>query len=182
MARDRTALVVVDMQNLFVDAVGPHGPRVVTEVNALVGAVADAGGTVLYTRDVDPVPGTAGTPRAELHADLRVRGPVVAKGPGARGGFSGFGLAPPGAPPGGGGLGALAGHLRAAAAEHVVVVGIAADVCVSATAMDARRLGYPVTMPLRATAFVGAHPGGDEAALQELRAAGVAIDATPASH
>ncbi|HEY6738396.1 MAG TPA: isochorismatase family protein, partial [Actinopolymorphaceae bacterium] len=121
--------------------------------------------------------------QAELHPDLDVRGTVVPKGPGKDGGYSGFVLAagsdPAGEPvrgtPGSGGLGPLAEQLRGARAEAVVVVGIAADVCVSATAMDARRLGYDVTMPLSAVAFVHAHPRGDDAAIADLRAAGVAI-------
>jgi nicotinamidase/pyrazinamidase len=49
-------------------------------------------------------------------------------------------------------------------------------VCVAATARDARRLGYQVTIPLAATAFVHAHPQGDDAALAELVAAGVVVD------
>lgn len=100
---------------------------------------------------------------------------MVPKGPGRSGGFSGFVLAGQG-PPGAGGLSPLAGHLRAAGVDAVVVVGLAADVCVSATAIDARRLGYTVTVPLTATAFVHAHPGGDDAAIAELRAAGVTVE------
>lgn len=168
----RSALVVVDMQNMFVDAVGPAGPRVLAEVNALVAGDA----AVFYTEDVEPTAGAAGSPSAELHTELDVRGPVVPKGPGRAGGFSGFVLGLDGAAPGAGGLSALGGHLRDAGAEEVVVVGLAADVCVSATAMDARRLGYRVTVPLRATAFVGAHPGGDDGAIADLRAAGVAVE------
>jgi nicotinamidase/pyrazinamidase len=63
------------------------------------------------------------------------------------------------------GLGALADLL----------VGIAADVCVAATARDALRLGYPARIPLHATAFVHAHPDGDDAAVAELRDAGVLV-------
>jgi hypothetical protein len=33
-----------------------------------------------------------------------------------------------------------------------------------------------VTLPLRATAFVGAHPAGEDAAVEHLRAGGVVID------
>lgn len=77
--------------------------------------------------------------------------------------------------PGAGGLSALAEHLRRAGTTRVTVVGIAADVCVAATARDAVRLGYPTTVALAATAFVGAHPDGDGAAVNDLRAAGIDI-------
>jgi nicotinamidase/pyrazinamidase len=103
----------------------------------------------------------------------------VPKGPGKHGGFSGFVLLAGGRAdgdrPGAGGLGSLAEHLREARVEALVVVGIAADVCVSATAQDARRLGYRVSVPLSATAFVHAHPGGDEGAIADLRAAGITV-------
>lgn len=85
---------------------------------------------------------------------------MVEKGPGRSGGFSGFVLLRLAGCPGAGGLGGLAGGLAGAATSHVTVVGIAADVCVSATAADAARLGYPTTVALAATAFVGAHPDG----------------------
>jgi nicotinamidase/pyrazinamidase len=122
----------------------------------------------------------AGDPdgQTDLAAGLDVRGTIVPKGPGRSGGFSGFVLLSSGLPDGkagGGGLSALPGLLRDAEVDSVVVAGIATDVCVSATARDARRLGYPVTIPLPATAFVHAHPDGDDAALAELREAGVTI-------
>jgi nicotinamidase/pyrazinamidase len=174
------ALIVVDMQNLFVDAVGERGADVLAGVNKEVADAVDRGQPVFYTRDFAPVelPDGDEEGRTELHPDLDVRGTVVLKGPGKRGGFSAFLHAPvlePNQPHGGGGLGRLAGLLRSAGAESVRVVGIAADVCVAATARDAVRLGYPATIPLRATAFVHTHPDGDEAAVAELRADGVRV-------
>lgn len=73
----------------------------------------------------------------------------------------------------------LVGLLARADVGAVGVVGLAADVCVAATARDARRLGYRVAIPLGATAFVHAHPGGDEAALEDLRAAEVPVADEP---
>jgi nicotinamidase/pyrazinamidase len=55
------------------------------------------------------------------------------------------------------------------------VVGLAGDVCVKATALDAVRLGYEVEVPLQATAFVEVEPGDGERAVAELREAGVRI-------
>ncbi len=174
------ALIVVDMQNLFVDAVGADGPRVLAAVNRQVAAAVASGRPVFYTRDFAPIDLPDGDPenRTALHPDLDVRGVVVDKGPGKRGGFSGFVLAPvlePQQPYGGGSLGPLVRLIRDCGADSVTVVGIAAEVCVAATARDAIRLGYAVTVPVEATAFVHSHPDGDRAALAELRQAGVTV-------
>lgn len=164
-----TALIVVDMQNMFVDT---GGVSTVDAVNERVASAVERGWPVFYTRDVAPVDRPADA-SFELHPRLDVRGVVVPKGPGKDGGFSGFVLAGDG--PGAGGLGPLAGHLRDAGVRSVLVVGIAADVCVAATARDAVRLGYNATVDLDATAFVGAHPDGRAGAVAELRDAGVSV-------
>ncbi|UYM06306.1 cysteine hydrolase family protein [Solicola gregarius] len=181
----RSALIVVDMQNAFVDpAAGlpvEGADRVVAAVNERVVEAADDGRPVFYTRDVAPIDLPVGDPdgQTDLYPGLNARGTLVDKGPGKNGGFSGFVLTSTAeqvaGEAGDGGLSMLAAHLRRANVEHVTVVGLAADVCVSATARDARRLGYHVTMPLEATAFVHAHADGDEAAIAALTAAGVNI-------
>lgn len=180
---ERGALIVVDMQNAFIAPVGspavPGAAEVVKAVNGCVAEVADRW-PIFYTKDVAPFELPEGDPdgQIELHADLDVRGTVVPKGPGKRGGFSGFVLASEytsDVGPGTGALGPLAGLLAESDVDTVVVVGLAADVCVAATARDARRLGYRVTVPLHATAFVHAHPGGDAAAIADLRAAGITV-------
>lgn len=173
--RQSTALVVVDMQNLFVDI---GGEEVVGAVNERVKLAQERGWPIFYTRDYAPTDLPTDDPALELHPNLDVQGTVVTKGPGNRGGFSGFVLAPEQRTdegPGNGGLSMLAGLLRDVGVDSVVVVGIATDVCVAATARDAVRLGYDVTVDLAASAFVGAHPDGDEAALTELRTAGVTV-------
>ena len=134
------SLVVVDMQRLFVAAVAEQTPRSVDAVNRRVAETLAHGGAVFYTRDVRPTDDGQGT---ELAAGLDVRGPVLDKGPGTHGGFSGFVLARTAAPPGAGALSQLAAHLAAAGTTRVIVAGLAADVCVSPTARDAARLGYP---------------------------------------
>lgn len=170
-----TALIVVDVQNMFVDI---GGEEVVDAVNEHVARAHEQGWPVYYTYDCAPNDLPADDPALNLHPKLDVRGTVVRKGPGNNGGFSGFLLAPEvGADegPGTGGLSALAGLLREAGVRSVLVVGIAADVCVAATARDALRLGCDATVALSATAFVGAHPNGNEAAVADLRAAGVTV-------
>lgn len=177
--RPDTALIVVDMQNAFTAPTGGpavHGAdRVVSAVNTWVDRAVDHGWPVFYTRDIAPSELPAGDPdkQTDLDAGVRVRGTVVPKGPGQRGRFSGFVLTRDA--PGAGGLSALPALLREAQVASVVVTGLAADVCVAATAQDARRLGYHVTVALDATAFVHAHPDGDTAALDELRDAGITI-------
>lgn len=181
------ALIVVDMQNAFVaPAGGPGVPGAAEVVKAVNDCVAEVAGRwpIFYTKDVAPFELPEGDPdgQTELHADLDVRGTVVPKGPGKRGGFSGFVLASEytaDAGPGTGALGPLAGLLTESGVDSVVVVGLAADVCVAATARDARRLGYEVTVPLHASAFVHAHPRGDDAAIADLRAAGITVTGQP---
>jgi len=56
-----------------------------------------------------------------------------------------------------------------------VVVGLAGDWCVKATAIDGVRLGYGVTVPLHLTRFVELNPGDSDRAVEEMRAAGVAV-------
>lgn len=184
-ARDgaRTALVVVDMQNAFIADGAPlridQAPDVVHAVNSWVGWAADHGWPVLYTRDIEPTDLPDGDPQrlTDLYGKLDLRGEVVDKGPGRLGGFSGFVLSSVHAAgsPGDGGLSRLATALVQHDVEHIMVVGLAADVCVAATARDARRLGYEVTVPLGATAFVHAHPSGDDAAIAELTNVGVDV-------
>ncbi len=67
----------------------------------------------------------------------------------------------------------LADWLRDRAIEEVVVVGIATDHCVRATALDAADEGFETTVLLDLTA--GVAPGTTAAALDQLREAGVRI-------
>lgn len=186
-----TALVVVDVQHDFASPDGglyvPGGDAVVPIVDAEVQAARAAGATVVYTQDWHP-PSTphfakdggtwpvhcvADTWGAQLHTDLTVDGPVVRKGVDGGDGYSGFSVRDP-----------ISGEEEAtelgrlldeAGVARVVVVGLAGDVCVKATALDAVRLGYEVELPLPATAFVEVEPGDGERAVAELREAGVRI-------
>ena len=68
--------------------------------------------------------------------------------------------------------------LRAADISRVVVVGLATDYCVKATALDAARLGFETAVLTDAIAAVDLAPGDGERALDEMRDAGVAIEET----
>ena len=69
----------------------------------------------------------------------------------------------------------LEGILRAADVEHVVVVGLATDYCVKATALDAVRLGFDTALLTDAVAAVDLEPGDGDRALDEMREAGVTM-------
>lgn len=186
-----TALVVVDVQNDFADPAGglyvAGGEEVVPVVNAEVDAALDAGAAVFYTQDWHP----ASTPHfakdggtwpthcvqdtwgAELHPGLRIVGPVVRKGSSGEDGYSGFSQRDPvtgeTVPT------ALDRLLRDAGVTRVVVTGLAEDVCVKETALDAARLGYDVTVPLAATRAVELQDGDARRAREEMQVAGITL-------
>jgi nicotinamidase/pyrazinamidase len=189
---ERTALIVVDVQNDFADPKGglyvSGGEDIVPVVNDEIAAATAAGAPVFYTQDwhppttphflkdggVWPVHCVRDTWGAELHPALRVEGPVVRKGTEGEDGYSGFSVRDPVS--GAESATRLGALLDRAEVSRTVVVGLAGDVCVKATALDARRLGYDVTVPLRATRFVELVAGDGERAVTELRDAGVAVD------
>ena len=186
-----TALIVVDMQNDFADPEGSlyvaGGEEVVPIVNREIEAALEAGAFVVYTQDwhpestphfakdggIWPVHCVGGTWGAELHPELRVAGPAVRKGTGGEDGYSGFSVRDPesGEESGTG----LAEMLAERGVERVVVVGLALDYCVKATALDAAAAGLPTTVLSGATRAVNLEPGDDDRALQELAAAGVTL-------
>jgi nicotinamidase/pyrazinamidase len=188
---DRTALVVVDVQNDFADPEGslsvPGGEAVVDVVNAEAAAAHAAGAVVVTTQDWHPpdtphfakdggtwpVHCVRDTWGAALHPRLRVEGERIRKGTGGEDGYSGFTVADPetGAttPTG------LADLLRERHVEKVVVVGLATDYCVKATALDAVRLGFATTVLADGVRPVEVEPGDGRRALDEMAAAGIAV-------
>lgn len=174
------ALLIVDVQNDFVPPDGalavPDGHEVVEPIDRL--RRSGAFDLVIATRDWHPPDHAsfaphggpwpehcvAGTPGAELHPAIQ-EGPVhhvVDKGTERTGdGYSAF-EAP-----------ALRELLREAGIDHVTVTGLAADVCVRHTALDALREGFRVTVPRAAVR--GIDPERTAAALRELEEAGAEI-------
>jgi len=177
------ALIVVDVQVDFC----PGGALAVADGDAVVpraNALARSGDfdLVVATRDWHPVdhgsfvtadpPGpwpvhcVQGTPGAELHPDLDrdAIDAVVDKGAAIDAeGYSGFDGTD------------LAALLHGRGIEQITVVGLATDVCVRATALDARAEGFEVVVDPTATRAVELEPGDGERALEELRAAGVSV-------
>jgi nicotinamidase/pyrazinamidase len=185
------ALLVVDVQNDFVDPAGSlavaGGVEIVPVVNDLVTAARGGGSPVVYTQDWHPpvtphfassggiwpdhcVQGTWG---AELHPDLLVEGPIVRKGAEGEDGYSGFRGRDP--VTGEEGPTALEGILRDAGARRVVIAGLATDYCVLETARHAVELGFEAEVVRAAVRAVDRQPGDGDAALDELRARGVEV-------
>ena len=188
---EHTALIVVDVQNDFADPEGnlsiPGGEEVVDVANHEIEQAKDAGAPVFYTQDwhpprtphfdIDggswPVHCVQDTWGAQLHPRLTVEGPVVQKGVDGGDGYSGFSVRDPVS--GDESATELGRLLEEAGAERVVVAGLAGDVCVKATALDARELGYEVVLPLEATRFVDDQDGAEQT-IRDCEAAGVTIE------
>lgn len=189
----RTALIVVDLQNDFADPAGSlavsGAERVIAAVNELIDAAEAAGALIVYTQDWHPrrtphfetdggpwpVHCVAETWGAQLHPDLQTdAGPIVRKGVGGEDGYSGFTVQDPAS--GARTTTELERLLRERGVERAVVVGLATDYCVKATALDAVALGFETVVPERAVAAVNLEPGDGAAALAALAAAGAAIE------
>jgi nicotinamidase/pyrazinamidase len=69
----------------------------------------------------------------------------------------------------------LEGMLRERGIERVVVVGLATDYCVSATALDAIKLGFKTEVLQDAIASVDLQPGDGERARSAMLAAGCVL-------
>src|SRR4051794_39330519 len=159
-----TALVVIDVQNDFADPAGsllvPGAERVIPVINREAAAARERGALVVLTQDWHPastphftkdggdwpVHCVAETWGAELHPALEspAETPVVRKGSNGEDGYSGFTMRDPRSgehvPT------MLAPLLQSAGVTDVVVIGLATDYCVKATALDALRLGFTTTV------------------------------------
>lgn len=69
----------------------------------------------------------------------------------------------------------LQAYLQARNISHLHLLGLATDYCVQFTALDARQLGYRVTLVEDACRGVDLQPGDAARALETMRQAGVAI-------
>ena len=186
-----TALIVVDVQNDFADPAGSlyvaGGEEVLPLVNLLGAEAVAAGAPVILTQDwhpestphfiedggVWPTHCVRDTWGARLHPDLLVSGPVVRKGTRGEDGYSGFTMRDP--VDGSTIPTELDDLLRDAGVTETVIVGIALDVCVRATAEDALSNGYAVRVVLDATRAVNLAPSDGAAAVEAMQAAGIAV-------
>jgi nicotinamidase/pyrazinamidase len=184
----KAALVVVDMQNDFADPQGSLFVKgagdILPMVNSEIRLAREAGAFVVYTQDwhpettkhfakdggIWPVHCVGGTWGAELHPALDVAGPAVRKGTNGEDGYSGFTVKDP--TTGETKPTELEAMLREKGIERVVVVGLATDYCVSATAIDAARLGFGTEVLQDAIASVDLLPDDGAKAIHLMQAAG----------
>ncbi|MFP5309870.1 MAG: isochorismatase family protein [Actinomycetes bacterium] len=188
-----TAFIVVDVQNDFCEGGSlavAGGAAVAAAISAHLDEHADAYDHVVATRDLHEDPGEhfsddpdfrvsfpphcrVDTAGASFHPALDVRRieEVFSKGR-FHPAFSGFeGWAGLSGEEGSGTR--LVDWLRERDVETVHVGGIATDFCVVATARDAAALGFRTVVHADLVAAVA--PEGGDAALEELRAAGVEV-------
>jgi nicotinamidase/pyrazinamidase len=175
------ALLLVDVQRDFCPGGSlpiEEGDAVVPVLNAWIEAAQSAGVPIVASRDWHP-PGhmsfapsggpwpvhcVQGTEGASFHPDLNVpaEAAVLSKGDrldkDAYSAFDGTDLA---------------NRLRSLGVKRVWIGGLAQDVCVRATALDAVAAGFDTRLILAATKPVTA--AGGEAALAEMRRAGVTV-------
>jgi nicotinamidase/pyrazinamidase len=186
-----TALIVVDVQNDFADPAGSlfvkGASDVVKMVNGETRRATEAGALVVYTQDwhpestahfakdggIWPVHCVADTWGAAFHPDLSVVGPSVRKGANGEDGYSGFTMKDP--TTGETTPTELEALLRAKDIRQVVVVGLATDYCVSATALDAARLGFGTEVLQDAIAAVDLEAGDGDRARAAMAAAGCVL-------
>lgn len=175
-----TALIVVDMQADFASPSGAlyvrGGEETIPGIRAEIDACRAAGQPVFFTQDWHP----ADTPHFDkwpVHCVQDDAGAaivwqlttglgswkVIRKGQSNADGYSGFET------------GELHAQLADAEISELVIVGLAADFCVKATAMDARQLGYIVAMPMNLTRFVTSNPAEILTACHTLRRSGVVL-------
>jgi nicotinamidase/pyrazinamidase len=195
------ALIVIDVQRDFCPGGAlavPEGDRLVPVVNRLmpvfpvVVATQDwhpanhisfasnhAGAKAFEVIDLQGLSQTlwpdhciSGTPGAELHPDLELREVDLILRKGSRSeldSYSAFFENDRRTPTG------LAGYLRERGVRSVCLTGLAADVCVYYTAVDAVALGFAVSLVEDATRGLDSPPGSRAGRVAEMRAAGVRV-------
>lgn len=188
---EKSALIVVDVQNDFADPEGnlyvPDGEQTVPRINTEVAAARKAGALVVYTQDWHPettphfekdggtwpVHCVADSWGAQFHPDLDVDGPVVKKGTEGGDGYSGFSVRDPES--GDEHATELGTILSERDVERVYVVGLAQDVCVKETTLDALEHGYETFVIEDGTRPVNMQPGDGDKALAAMTHAGAGL-------
>lgn len=178
------ALIVVDVQNDFCPGGAlavPDGDAVVPVLNDWIEAATAAGVPVVASRDWHPADHCSfedrggpwprhcvrDTPGGAFHADLALPPDsiVISKGRDRdRDNYSAFDDT------------GLANRLHGLSVERLFVGGLAQDVCVESTVLDACEAGFETHLIRNATRAVDVSPGDGDRALEAMRAAGARID------
>jgi nicotinamidase/pyrazinamidase len=189
----KTALLVVDVQNDFADPEGSlyvqGGEEILPFVNKQIAAARESGSPVFFTQDwhpestphfdkdggIWPVHCVGGTWGAELHPELDARSdePKIRKGVRGEDGYSGFTVAD--ARTGEKTPTDLERMLRERNIEEVLVLGLATDYCVKATAIDAAVKGFETTVLSKGIAAVNLEPEDGDKTISQMRAAGILV-------
>lgn len=181
------AIIVVDMQKDFCPGGSlavKDGDKIIGRINQLVAKFKTKGDLVVYTKDAHPINHVsfkdnggiwpvhcvAGDNGYRFHDNLVqvAKSLVFEKGDNPKeDSYSGFG----------GHVAdiTLESYLNEHEVTEVLVVGLALDYCVKATALDAAKLGFRTTVDLNGTKAVNVNPGDGQKAINELRDAGVKV-------
>ena len=193
MSDSKRALIVVDVQNDFVDPAGnlhvQDAPSVVPYINAMIAEARTEGRLIVYTQDwhpevtphfakdggIWPVHCVAETWGSQFYRELDVADApqIVKKGTGGEDGYSGFSMRDPES--GRESDTTMEALLRCHCIDEVDVVGIATDYCVKETALDARRRGFATAVYRNCMKGVDLQSGDSEAAINSMIAAGVTV-------
>ena len=193
MTKSDTALIVVDVQNDFVDPKGnlyvTDAQSVVANINAKIVAAQSEKRLVVYTQDwhpevtphfakdggIWPVHCVGETWGAEFYPELEVveEAEFVRKGTGGEDGYSGFSVRDPDTDVESDT--AMESILRSHDINSVDVVGIATDYCVKETALDASKRGFSTCVYLNCMQGVDLEPGDTQAAIDAMVNAGVKV-------
>jgi len=185
-----TALIVVDVQNDFADSDGSlyvsGGEDAIPFVNQEIDSAVAGNATIVYTQDwhppstphfekdggIWPVHCVADSEGARFHPALKVVDDAVfvKKGVGGEDGYSAFHVRDPVT----GEVSSTGLAERLTGIERVIVVGLALDYCVKATAVDAAAR-YDTTALADGTRAVNLAPGDGPRAVAEMVSAGVTI-------
>lgn len=178
------ALLVVDVQKDFCPGGAlavPHGDEIISTLNEWIAQARTAGIPIYVSKDWHPEGHISfrdrggpwprhciqHTPGADVHPDLRLPPDTVFILKGShpdRDAYSAFDKTN------------LEALLKDSRVRRLWIGGLALDVCVRATVLDALALGFEVQVIRRGTRPVEARPGDGERALEELKARGARIE------
>ena len=189
---NKTALLVVDVQNDFADPNGSlyvaGGEDVVEVANRQIERAEGAESLVVYTQDwhpqstphfqkdggIWPVHCVRETWGAAFRPELVVRGEVLRKGVAGEDGYSGFSVRDPVS--GERGATALEAILLGRGVTRLVILGLATDYCVKETALDGVRLGFEMVVLAEGCRAVNLQPEDGDRAIEAMKAAGVRME------
>ena len=193
VSKPNRALIVVDVQNDFVDPSGglyvADAQFVVPAINGMISDARSEGRLIVYTQDwhpdvtphfakdggIWPVHCVGGTWGADFYRELDVvpDAEIVRKGTGGEDGYSGFSVRDPETDAQSDT--AMESILRRHNIQIVDVVGIATDYCVKETALDAQTRGFGTAVYRGCMKGVDRETGDSDAAIEAMIAAGVAV-------